>query len=221
MKKIMISVFLGIGLATLFSLSAKAASITDTVVFNTDGTAIEEDLISYGGGTVDKIGDSYFDWVTWEHSFAFDFSNVTVGSVVLSLTFEDDQGVFWVVNSGWWGYCRYPVVTANDSESEWAVGWTDDGQWDIGEVETGTYEYDIDIESILDGSLIVTISGSFITGDFYVVSSELTVNYTELASNNTEDTNEINGNNPVPEPSTFLMIGLSLLALSGLIRKRA
>ncbi len=221
MKKMMISVFLGIGLTALFSLNAKAASITDTVLFNANGTTIEEDLISYGGGTVDKIGDSYFDWVAWEHSVAFDFSNVTVSSVVLSLTFEDDQGVFWAVNSGWWGSYSYPVTTADDSASEWAVGWTDDGQFDIGEVDTGTYEYDIDIESILDGSLIVTITGSFITGDFYVVSSELTVNYTELVSGNTEDTNEINGNNPVPEPSTFLMIGLSLLALSGLIRKRA
>ncbi len=92
----------------------------------------------------------------------------------------------------------------DDSSSIWdgwefAFGWTEGGTWDFGEVNTGDYSYGVNVNYLTDGVFQVTLAS--VGGDFYIDKSVLTVNY-----------------NPVPEPTTMLLLGLGLLGVAGIRR---
>jgi hypothetical protein len=84
---------------------------------------------------------------------------------------------------------------------EFAIGWTNTGAWSIGEVDTRTYNYNV---SLQNGALTVTLAS--LGGDFYIDSSTLTVNY--------------NAATPVPEPASMVLVGLGMLSVGFLARKR-
>ncbi len=85
--------------------------------------------------------------------------------------------------------------------SEFAIGWTNTGAWSIGEVDTRAYNYNVLLQN---GALTVTLAS--LGGDFYIDSSILTVNY--------------NAATPVPEPASMVLVGLGMLSVGFLARKR-
>ncbi len=83
---------------------------------------------------------------------------------------------------------------------ELAFGWAEDGTWDFGEIDMGSHSYQVDASWLEDGEFTVSIAS--ILGDFYVDRSTLEIDYT-----------------PVPEPSTFLLLGAGLFGIV-FIRRR-
>jgi len=81
------------------------------------------------------------------------------------------------------------------------IGWAEDGTWDIGGVDTGLYGYDVTASYLVDGTFTVTLGS--VWGDFYIEKSDLEITY-----------------NPVPVPSTILLMGGGLFGLVGYNRKR-
>ncbi len=160
--------------------SAAPITITDTTIFNSEGTIDSEDYDDHGWGDVNKL-DGILDHVTWTHYFSFTPPAAEILNGTLTLDLRDDAGKwdFWEIG----------------------FGWTESGEWDFGEVDTGSYEYDINLSFLADGEFQVTLGSLF--GDFYIDQSQLKVTY-----------------NPVPEPSTLLLIGLGILGLTGVSRRK-
>ncbi len=101
---------------------------------------------------------------------------------------------------------RLSLRLRDDSNSwldgpEFAIGWTNTGSWSIGEVDTRTYNYNVILQN---GALTVTLAS--LGGDFYIDSSTLTVNYSAAT--------------PVPEPASMVLVGLGMLSVGFLARKR-
>ena len=84
---------------------------------------------------------------------------------------------------------------------EFALGWGEDGTWGFGEVDTGDYSYDVTASYLEDGEFTITLVSLW--GDFFIDKSDLEITY-----------------NPVPEPSTMLLLGCGLIGLAGFGRKR-
>ncbi|WP_419655360.1 putative exosortase, PEP-CTERM type [Desulfosarcina variabilis str. Montpellier] len=164
---------------------ATMITFTDTTVFTSTGTTPSGDLDDYGRGNVNRL-DGIGDYVAWTHHFTYDFPVDTVLSGTLSLDLRDDGG--WL------------------DSYEVAFGYAESGDWDIGDVDTGSYSYNVGISSLADGSFSVTLAS--VWGDFYIDNSDLTISYEPVAAE------------PVPEPGTIILMGVGLLGVAVASRKR-
>jgi hypothetical protein len=163
--------------------SALPITFTDTTTFTATGTSPAEDFDSRGWGDVDKL-DGFLDFVSWTHHFEFDPPADEVVSGKVTLFLRDD----------------------GDKRREYAFGWGEDGTWGLGEVETGSYAYDVATSSLADGSFSILLGSLW--GDFYIDRSDLEITYDASAPA------------PVPEPSTILLMGTGILGLVAYGRKR-
>jgi hypothetical protein len=85
---------------------------------------------------------------------------------------------------------------------EFTDGWTNTGEWSIGEVDAGTYNYNINLQN---GTLTVTLAS--LGGDSYIE-----------CSTNRPDHHRPPA--PVPEPASMVLVGLGMLSVGFIARKR-
>jgi hypothetical protein len=186
--KIMKKIILMLAFVLCMGGVAGAATITDTTSFTKSGTNESGDLVA-AWGDVNYLG-WIGDFVTWKHQFAFEPAAATIDSATLTISLRDNKG------EGDGGFLGW--------KNEYAFGWTESGNWDFGEVNTGDYAYGVDVNFLADGVFQVTIGS--VWGDFYIDQSMLTINYTPVSTT-------------VPEPTTLLLLGLGLVGLAGAKRK--
>lgn len=170
-------------MAMVFALvggaNAIPTTLIDTTTFNNSGTTPFEDYNAHGWGSVNKL-DGIFDFLSWTHHYTF---NPPAGELLdarLCLTLKDDNDRIL---------------------PEFAFGWGEDGSWDIGEVDTGTYGYKIETAYLGDGAYSIKLAS--LGGDFYIEKSELKIKY-----------------NAVPEPVMVIFLGTGLVGLLAASRKR-
>ncbi len=168
-------------------LFAAPVTLTDVTQFTATGTNPGGDLDDYGWGDVNKL-DGITDYVAWTHHFVFEppANDLLYASLTVNL-YDDERDKFF-----------------NPFTWEAAIGWGESGQWTVDDVDTGAYQYDINVNYLLDGSFSVTLASAW--GDFYIQDSTLKIDYESA---------------PVPEPATLVLLGSGLLGLAGFRRKKS
>jgi len=188
--------------------NAKAALITDTIVFEFGSTSIfygtdpdgrifntrdDDGVVAWLTTSRDDYAFEFYDFITYKH--IFDMPEGTITSATLTLTLRE-----------------------NDDPDEWARVWYrpyawGDSDWYIGEVTNGTHDYSATVPpGYFYGDPVwfyVTLRSD--RGDFAIDKSVLTVNY---------DPNPEPVPGPVPEPSTMLLLGSGLIGLAGVSLRR-
>jgi hypothetical protein len=177
---VLIFIFSGTSFATPISL-------VNVITFNSTGAQSLGDgtgaLNSYGWGAVNLLNGAG-DYIRWTQAFTFNpppDSGPVTGKISIKL--RDDSNN-WL------------------DGPEFAIGWTNTGSWAIGEVDTGTYNYNV---SLQDGFLTITLAS--LGGDFYIDSSTLSVSYNSAA--------------PVPEPASMVLVGLGMLSIGYYARRKS
>jgi PEP-CTERM motif len=173
-------------LALIFAISDQAGAtpiaFSDTTLFTPGGTIDSTDYIGHGWGSVNVLNGT-LDFVTWKHQFDLSPPADKLLTATLTVSLQDDErDTFW-----------------NPLTWEVGVGWTENGQWDFGSVDSSSYNYGIDVNYLKDGVFTVTLASLW--GDFSIVSSTLDITY-----------------NPVPEPATMILLGSGLLGLAAFRR---
>lgn len=178
---------------TVSIAGATPITFTDTTIFTAltaTGTNLTDNLDSYGGDYVNEL-EGFGDWVQWTHHYDFTPAVDTVLSGNLSIYLIDDEA-----DNEWW-------------KKEFAFGWTEDGTWGFGEVDTGIYTYGVSATYLDDGQFTITLMS--VWGDFHIDKSELKITYEPVSEPASE---------PVPEPATMLLFGAGLVGLAGIHRKK-
>ena len=157
-----------------------ALLITDITTFNSKGTSPGEDYVSHGWGDVNLL-DGATDHVRWTHHFNFYPPAEEVLSGTITISLRDD----------------------GDWSREYAFGWAEDGNWKLGEVDTGNYSYRVGASYLADGTFTVTLASLW--GDFYIDRSTLKINYNPIAS--------------IPDVTTLALLGTAMIGAAVFGRK--
>jgi len=175
---LVLSLCLSLGFAN--SSRASIVTVTDTTNFFSDHTDPEIDLVDNGGSYVNKLEGSS-DWVRWTHHFAVPTEEPISAALTVYLRDDCDGAWYW---------------------NQWELGYgiAEDGTWDFGEIDTGTYTYNITASYLMDGMFTVTVGS--ILGDFYIDKSILEIT-----------------NNAVPIPSSLVLMLSGVTALMGIRRR--
>lgn len=137
---------------------ASPLSFTDTTLFTPTGTLAVQDLVGYGGSSVNFL-EGTGDYVAWKHQFTFTPPAQQILSGRLTLTLLDDDADKLLNPLTW----------------ELAFGYAEDGSWALGGVNTGAYGYNVNVEFLKDGEFNVKLAS--LMGDFYITRSDLTITY--------------------------------------------
>jgi hypothetical protein len=192
-KKLFLKAVAIAALALTASASADIINLTDVTLFTATGTISAEDYVAHGWGDVNylekRVGTNS-DFVSWNHQFTFDPPAKQFISADLTLFFVDDNDLSTVktehgkllLENGSWHTIFESVLN---------------GSWER--------EFGIDVASVEDGNLFVSVKNHMANTGFYLTKSVLNVTY-----------------NTVPEPtaiSAFVLGGISLLGFAA-SRKR-
>jgi len=152
MKKIKLIIFLlGILFTTALSHAQNTATYTDTVFFTRTGTEPQKAYVSHKQGDVNKLEDSA-DFIMWTHRLNYKLLPARIIKGTLTITLKDDS----------------------DIPLEYFFAFSEDFRFDYDKFQE-TFSYDVDVVSLEDGAFTVKLLS--LMGDFFIVKSELAVEY--------------------------------------------